>query len=266
MNLTEKSVIYERRNSKDGRDLTITHHPDRRQHAHHQNTRTMGICEIAVSRDVDYNGIPEWSFRFYRPSEARQTTGPEPASKVTAFTIQGSPGRPFRLRIIYDYWPWPNPNDTHVFRVASNMAEAEFVDACTELRYVPIDNTPSPDYDYSSQVWVFDALDGLFELNLFEDNEDDLYNAMYDLSEVHQTHAPVQTATAASTPDADEQQPTTPPPDATEQGPATSTDATEQGPATSMDAPGQGPATSTDAPGQGPATSTDALGQGSVDA
>ena len=53
------------------------------------------------------------------------------------------------------------------------MSDSDIVAADETLEPVPVDNTWD---DYSSQHWVLDALDSLYDMDLFPD---DHYNMMY---------------------------------------------------------------------------------------
>jgi len=138
-----------------------------------------GCLDVAISHAVDSRGINHWSIHLYREllNPTLQTDGDAPGRRV----YRGV-GDVFHFRVtVTDYDPTQQPAIEESIRVTEGMAGADMHDADEALREVPVDNTS---WEYSSQIWVFDALDVLYDMELFPDNHFSDAHAM--LCHLHQ--------------------------------------------------------------------------------
>ena len=72
---------------------------------------------------------------------------------------------------------WPKECE----QVADELTDVDMIKANEALRAVPVDNTS---WYYTNQLWVFDALDALFDIGLLPDNHYALAHIL--LCESHQ--------------------------------------------------------------------------------
>ena len=79
----------------------------------------------------------------------------------------------------YSHVPGQRPKECQ--RVADGLTDVDMSNAKEALSAVPVDNTS---WYYSNQVWVFDALDALFDIGLLPDDHYALAHIM--LCEFHQ--------------------------------------------------------------------------------
>jgi len=125
-----------------------------------------GYFDVAISNERD-RGISIWSIHVY--TVIRQANGHANLNlrpRRTHFKCVGDPYR-FRLQSIQDavYIPVDYADKVNVTR---RLDEAEVSDVDEGLRRVPMDNT---DPVFSSQIWVFDVLDALYDMGFFPDEE-----------------------------------------------------------------------------------------------
>lgn len=156
-----------------------------------------GCCDVAITLMEDHNSIYEWSLRLY--NELPNPPALNQPSNVTVYKCRFDfHGRVFRVQVIPNYNPWPNPDDKDVLRMKSCMSPGLMNTAYDELRDVPLDNTPTTVYEnrsqcwamaYCGQCWVLDALERLNELQVFA-NDDEFRIAHDNLNELAQRYGP----------------------------------------------------------------------------
>jgi len=157
------------------------------QHAHHHNTTTPtimngGCFDVAISNEVDSRGITKWSIHLYKQFSDetihKQTNGDIPLR--TVFQCVGPPYH-YTVEVREHQDVLHNPSHLHSIRVTGGIVDVDYDDADEALRVVPVDNTSD---EYTSQIWVFDALDAMYDMELFPD--DDFAEAHGLLCEMHQ--------------------------------------------------------------------------------
>jgi hypothetical protein len=118
--------------------------------------------DVAISNEKD-RGISIWCIHVYtviRQANVHANLNLRP--RRTHFKCIGDPYR-FRLQSIQDAVYIPADYADNV-----NITRRTVGDADEGLRRVPMDNT---DPVFSSQIWVFDVLDALYDMGVFPDEE-----------------------------------------------------------------------------------------------
>jgi hypothetical protein len=140
--------------------------------------------DVGISRQVDSLGIPKWSVQLFKQTDLAflPTNGDVPTNPLRIiFRCQGVPHYYF-LQIRYRQNVAADPYHAESVRVTGpGITDGDLDDALDALREVPVDNTSDV---YTSQVWVFDALDAMYDMELFPD--DDFEEAHAFLSRRHQ--------------------------------------------------------------------------------
>jgi len=140
-----------------------------------------GVLDVAISHAVDSRGINHWSIHLYKELDdpALQTNGKAPHR--TVYQCVGNL-YDFRVTANSNYDPTQEPALDESIRVTEGIDDVDMHDADEALRVsVPVDNAS---WEYSSQVWVFDALDELYDMGLFPD--DHFSDAHHMLCDLHQ--------------------------------------------------------------------------------
>jgi len=139
-----------------------------------------GCLDVAISNAVDSRGINHWSIHLYKEVDdpTLQTNGDAPHR--TVYQCVGDLYN-FRVTTNSNYDPTQEPALDESIRVTEGIDDVDMHDADEALRAVPVDNTS---WEYSSQIWVFDGLDALYDMELFPDDHFAAAHAM--LCHIHQ--------------------------------------------------------------------------------
>lgn len=125
-----------------------------------------GCFEVGIHNMVDSHGIKVWGILIYRIHiPLVPTVASNPRARVYCCT--GYPGN-FLVRVDDRYRPLSDPNISIRFRIVDQMTPTDMGAADQALRAVPVDNTSD---EYSSQVWVLDALEELMDMRLIQEGE-----------------------------------------------------------------------------------------------
>ena len=125
-----------------------------------------GCFEVGIHGMVDSHGIKVWGILIYRMLfPLVPTVDLNPRARVYCCT--GYPGN-FLVRVDDRYRPLSDPNISIRFRIVDEMTPTDMGAADQALRGVPVDNTSD---EYSSQVWVLDALEELLDMRLIQEGE-----------------------------------------------------------------------------------------------
>ena len=131
-----------------------------------------GRVDVAVSHEVDTRGIHHWSIHLYEELLGYSTllpmNGDAPLQVPPLRTVYECVGNRYNFRVTVNgnYNPFQEPRPDESICVADRLVDVDMRNADEALRAVPVDNTA---WEYSSQVWVFDALDALYDIQLIPD-------------------------------------------------------------------------------------------------
>jgi len=137
-----------------------------------------GCFDVTISNERE-RGISIWSIYLYTENHANSHANPNVNHRRTHFQCFGDPYQ-FRLRSTQDPFQIPHDYADNV-NITRQLGEDDVHDAEEALRRVPMDNA---DPVFSSQVWVFDVLDDLYDMQLFPD--DDFAEAHAVLAFIHE--------------------------------------------------------------------------------
>lgn len=139
-----------------------------------------GCFDVAISDQVDSRGITKWSIHLYKHFDdpTHQTNGDIPLR--TVFQCHGIPHH-WDIFVLDHQDVLHDPNHLHSINVTDGIVDDDYDDADEALRGVPVDNTSE---EFTSQIWVFDALDAMYDMELFTD--EDFADTHAILSEMHQ--------------------------------------------------------------------------------
>jgi hypothetical protein len=139
-----------------------------------------GCFDVAITHQKD-RGINIWCIHIYTEAQKDENgeTDPNFQPRRTHYHCVGDPYH-FRLRSIED--PLHDPDDYVDYVNFTKSFDEEDVDEADEaLTRVPMDNA---DPFFSSQIWVFDVLDSLYDYEFFPDDEFEVTHSV--LSHLHQ--------------------------------------------------------------------------------
>jgi hypothetical protein len=129
-----------------------------------------GCIDVAISYAVDSLGLQHWSIHLYKEHRASfPPTNDDANDDSRHHTVYQCAGNlhNFRVTVDSDYNPIQEPHLDFCQRVGDRLLDIEMRYADEALRGVPVDNTS---WVYSSQIWVFDALDALYDIDLLPDD------------------------------------------------------------------------------------------------
>jgi hypothetical protein len=151
-----------------------------------------GCIDVVVSRTVNAIGLQQWSIHVYKAIppldiglgawDIPQSNGDGADDDPHLHTVYQCVGNAYHFLIVEDNNPaspghWPKECE----QVADELTDVDMIKANEALRAVPVDNTS---WYYTNQLWVFDALDALFDIGLLPDNHYALAHIL--LCESHQ--------------------------------------------------------------------------------
>jgi hypothetical protein len=170
---------------------------------YHHNTPTMNkgcidvvvshtVAAIGVQGTVNAIGLREWSIHLYKAippvdialgRHIPQSNDHAVNDDSHLHTVYQCVGNAYHFLVVEDnsYTPTPGDRPKECERVADELTDVDMSKANEALRAVPVDNTS---WYYSNQLWVFDALDALFDIGLLPDNHYALAHIL--LCEFHQ--------------------------------------------------------------------------------
>jgi hypothetical protein len=125
-----------------------------------------GVLDVAISHAVDSRGINHWSIHLYKELDDAALETDSNVSNRTVYQCVGNL-YDFRVTANNNYNQTQEPAIDESIRVTEGMVDVDMRDADEALRGVPVDNTS---WEYSGQIWVFDALDELYDMELFPDD------------------------------------------------------------------------------------------------
>jgi len=154
-----------------------------------------GCIDALVSHTVNALGLQEWSIHLYKaipplnqlgwPLRQLESNGHaaiyDSRCLHTVYQCVGNVHHKFRVVVDSSYLPIPGHRPKECERVADGLMDVDMSNAKEALSAVPVDNTS---WYYSNQIWVFDALDALFDIGLLPDDHYALAHIM--LCEFHQ--------------------------------------------------------------------------------
>jgi hypothetical protein len=116
----------------------------------------MGCLDVAISKSIDGRGMNHWAIHLFLEDK-----------KGTVYEAAGDPEDYF-FNVITDYNPRETPGHWRSIPVCDGLDTEEMAQFDSILRTIPVDNES---YNFNCQVWVFDALEKLFEGDLISDCE-----------------------------------------------------------------------------------------------
>ena len=150
-----------------------------------------GCIDAVVNHTVNAIGLQEWSIHLYKAIppltqlgwHLPQSNGHAANDDSHLHTVYQCVGNVHHFRVVVDssYSHVPGQRPKECQRVADGLTDVDMSNAKEALSAVPVDNTS---WYYSNQVWVFDALDALFDIGLLPDDHYALAHIM--LCEFHQ--------------------------------------------------------------------------------
>ena len=129
-----------------------------------------GCIAVAISYAVDSLGVQHWSIHLYKePRDPNSPTNDDANDDSRLHTVYQCVGNLHNFFVTVDsnYDPLEEPHIHFRQRVGDRLLDIEMGYADEALRGVPVDNTS---WVYSSQIWVFDALDALYDIDLLPDD------------------------------------------------------------------------------------------------
>jgi hypothetical protein len=135
------------------------------------------VAPIGVQGTVNALGLREWSIHLYKAIPhvdialgqyiPQSNRGHEVNDDSHLHTVYQCVGNAHHFLIVEDSNPTPGDRPKECERVADELTDVDMSKAKETLRAVPVDNTS---WHYSNQIWVFDALDALFDIGLLPDD------------------------------------------------------------------------------------------------
>jgi hypothetical protein len=132
----------------------------------------MGCVDVGISNEVDSRGLRKWSIHLFRePQDAILLANGDilPETPRSIFRCQGVPHNYVVQVILLQAVPHDLYHKQSVRVTGPWINNTDLQEAFYKLHNdVPVDNTSD---QYTSQLWVFDALDALYDMELFPDDD-----------------------------------------------------------------------------------------------
>lgn len=135
---------------------------------------TNNCCDVAISHLFDDNDNRLWAFHLYK-TEMTGAPPPEDGVRFEAFiyplvSVYQCLGTPknYRVHITPRHHALNDPDRADRVNVAKRMTNTQVRDAHVALSSFPVDNIKD---DYNNQHWVLDAMDHLYDMDLFRDED-----------------------------------------------------------------------------------------------
>ena len=116
----------------------------------------MGCLDVAISNSVDGRGMNHWSIHLYQEEQ-----------NGSIYEAAGDPEE-YYLNVIKGHDPRTDAIHWRSIEVCDGICESDIRLMDEELRKVPVDNES---YNFNCQVWVFEALEVLYDMELIPNYE-----------------------------------------------------------------------------------------------
>ena len=122
----------------------------------------MGCLDVAISNSIDGRGMNHWSIHLYQEDHPGNI-----------YEAAGDPEE-YYFNVIEDHDPRTDAIHWRSIEVCDGISTTEMKLMDEELRNVGVDNES---YNFNCQVWVFEALEVLFDMELIPSYE---YHEVYE--------------------------------------------------------------------------------------